>query len=154
MMLVITPNSRYKMAMNTTTWYPSIGMSRSHLFLWYVVGVAGLWCTIFENLKLGRRHGLMAHKNVIKGWGMSLQQGKNASFCYNWDMVYSSANNFSLEPILNMFIFVATHTTLDAIMAKPKRILHIVGGRELLLCLFVRWRRGVMFAQSHCTKSM
>ena len=34
-------------------------------------------------------------------------------------------------------------------MAKPKFILHIVGGRELFLHQFVRWSKGVMFVKSH-----
>ena len=92
----------------------------------------------------------------------SLQQGKIASLCYNWNRAYTSANyllpwdiNFSLQqlnvgscrPIHNIFIFVVTHARLDIVMVVPKPMLNIVGGRKLLL--FVCWSIVVTFASSH-----
>ena len=62
----------------------------------------------------------------------------------------STAKTFSLEKLVhNIFLLATTHTTLDIVKAKSKRMLHIVGRRELLLCLFVCWRRDVMFTNLH-----
>ena len=38
---------------------------------------------------------------------------------------------------------------LDAVMEKPRPMLHIVGEREFLCYFFVRWRKNAMFANSH-----
>ena len=46
----------------------------------------------------------------------------------------------------SIYFLITIYTTLEIVSAKPKIVLHIVGGKILLHQFFVRRRRGVIFA--------
>jgi hypothetical protein len=100
--------SEYKMTMISTTKYPSIHVSLSHLFLWFANGIARLWCINFENMKVEWGQGLVAHKNVIEDGECpnceSLWQGESVSLCCNWNLASSSANTSFLKILVFVFI--------------------------------------------------
>lgn len=50
--------------------------------------------------------------------------------------------------VQHVLLLAATHKTFDVIKAKPKRVLYIVGGAELLMYTLVHGTKGVMFVSS------
>lgn len=91
----------------------------------------------------------------------SLRQGKNAYLCSNWTPKSFGANIFSHKRFISIFfnhvfgtigqsktsfLFATNYTMLDVVRAKLTLMLHIGGGKEHLLHLFVCWSRDAMFA--------
>ena len=59
-------------------------------FLWYVVGVARLWCIIFEKLEVGWASWFSGTQNLIRGRGVSqllraYNKAKTLPFSCNWN---------------------------------------------------------------------
>ena len=150
-----------------TTWSPSMSLLPSHLFLWSAVGAIGFWRIALKIWKLGGNLGLEVHKNVAKGWRVSI-----LSKMFNLVKVPPSTRvgtcilkrqclppqeiGFYLHRpcigyyrlVQNIFLFATTHKMLDVVKAKPKPMLHIVGVMKFLLQAFVCWIRGAMFVSS------
>ena len=112
-MLIITLNLAYKMTMISTTKYPSIRVSLSHLFLRFANGVTRLWCINFENMCWPGFGGTQKCK-----WGMgsvpiveSRRWGESVSLCCNWNLVSSSANTSFLKILVFVFIGHVLGTT-------------------------------------------
>ena len=106
-MLMITPNLGYGMAIlqqhNTRPWvwcFP--------IFLWSVVSVAGLCCTIFENMEVGRASGfggIWKHEQGIGSVAIVeiLRRSERAFLCCNWNPASLSANASSLKRVVPIF---------------------------------------------------